>query len=304
METLTQCKFCNSSSTKALWRVWEQHETIKLDGHNNYLTGYSWAALRTNFYVGRLSFDAGLSSNKVSDYIFVTHGHSDHTASLYFHTLQESHQIIYVPIEIEESIKIMLSATFNVSNYDIQFDPNAVSYTVVGVRPGDVLEIKHNGIKHNVHVYENYHTVPCRSYGVQEIKRTLKSEYKIYVEEHRAKELGELRKAGIQLEEFVSIPRFVYVGDTNEDVFTMNPELFDYADIIVECTFLEDEDIEQADKTKHCHWSRLKHIIRSHPDNNFILYHFSCRYTVQEIDSFFRVDGPNYFQNCHIWTNP
>ena len=66
---------------------------------------------------------------------------------------------------------------------------------------------------------------------------------------------------------------------------------------------LEDDDIEQSNKTKHCHWSRLKHIVSSHPNNNFILYHFSTRYTVREIELFFQVDGPNYLPNCHIWLN-
>jgi len=124
------------------------------------LTGYSWAALRTNFHVGRLTFDAGLSSNKVSDYIFITHGHSDHTASLYFHTLQECNQIIYVPYEIEKLIKSMLLSTFELSNYNIKFDESTAKYTVVPVKPGDVLEIMHNGIKHNVIVYDNCHSVP------------------------------------------------------------------------------------------------------------------------------------------------
>ena len=88
----------------------------------------------------------------------------------------------------------------------------------------------------------------------------------------------------------------MYIGDTNELVFSINPELFEYKDIIVECTFLEEDDlgifiiitnviiiiiivtIAQADKTKHCHWLRLREIIKSHPSNNFILYHFSTRY--------------------------
>ena len=303
METLNQCKFCSNSSTKTLWKVWEQHDALKLDGPNNFLTGYSWAALRTNFNVGRLMFDAGLSSNKTSDYIFLTHGHSDHSASLYFHTLAENHQTIYCPYEIEESIQMLLKTTFSVCNYNIEFDPTELKYTVVGVKAGDILEIKHNGINHQIHVYDNRHSVPCRSFGVKEEKKVMKSEYRTYIEESREKELGELRRAGCQIEELKYIPRFVYVGDTNEDVFTINPELFEYKDIIIECTFLEDDDIDRAAKKLHCHWSKLRKIIRNHSNNNFILYHFSTRYKLEDIEKFFRIDGPNYEPNIHVWTN-
>jgi ribonuclease Z len=247
-------------------------------------------------------FDAGLSSNKSGEYIFITHGHSDHTASLYFHTLSENHQTIYCPFEIEQSIKALLATTFRVCNYNIQYDQTEVKYTVVGVKAGDILEIKHNGINHRVHVYDNHHSVPCRSFGVQEQKKILKTEYRTYIDS-RKKELGDLRRAGIQIEEYVYIPRFVYVGDTTEDVFANNPELFEYKDIIIECTFIEDDDIERAAEKKHCHWSLLRQIIRNHPNNNFILYHFSTRYTVNDIETFFRKDGANYEPNIHIWTN-
>ena len=192
METINQCHLCNSN-TKLLWKLWEQHEAYKLDGEHNYLTGYSWAALRTNFNVSKLMFDAGLSSNKCSDYIFLTHGHSDHSASLYFHTLSENHQTIYVPYEIEELTNSLLSTTFRLSNIDIPFDESQAKYEVIGVRPADVLNIKHNGKNHRVIVYDNSHTVPCRSYGIQEEKKELKDEYKILIKENRARELGELR---------------------------------------------------------------------------------------------------------------
>ena len=192
METINQCYLCKSS-TKLLWKLWEENSAVKLDGDHNWLTGYSWAALRTNFNVGRLMFDAGLSSNKCSDYIFLTHGHSDHSASLYFHTLSENHQIIYVPYEIKELTDSLLINTFRLSNYNVPFDEAEASYEVIGVKPGDVLNIKHNGRNHNVIVYDNHHSVPCRSYGIQEEKKELKEEFKIFIKENRARELGELR---------------------------------------------------------------------------------------------------------------
>ena len=101
MDDLNICLPLNDSQTnKYLWTIWNQHPNFSLDGQNNILKGWSWAALRTNFVVSKLMFDAGLSSPINSDYIFLTHGHSDHSASLYFHTLGNTQlgkkRIIYV----------------------------------------------------------------------------------------------------------------------------------------------------------------------------------------------------------------
>lgn len=101
MQNLKICtNLFDSEVTKHLWSIWDQHPKFALEGPNNILRGYSWAALRTNFVVSKLMFDAGLSSPVNSDYVFLTHGHSDHSASLYFHTLGQMQngkkRIIYV----------------------------------------------------------------------------------------------------------------------------------------------------------------------------------------------------------------
>lgn len=56
---------------------------------------------------------------------------------------------------------------------------------------------------------------------------------------------------------------------------------------MVECTFLLDEDISNAEKTKHIHWINLRPIIVEHPENIFILYHFSKRYNGEVVRDFF-----------------
>ena len=110
------------------------------------------------------------------------------------------------------------------------------------------------GKPYKVHVYDNDHSVPCRSFGFCEFIKSLKDEYRSL----EGKKLGELRRSGVQLENFSYKPRFIYIGDTNERVFEMNPEIFEYKSIIVECTFLYEDDIEQAKVTKHCHWKCLR----------------------------------------------
>lgn len=283
------------SNTKFLWQIWNQHPKFLLPGNNNYLQGYSWAALRTNFIVGKVMLDAGLSASTNVDYIFLTHGHSDHSASLYFHLFLPNKKI-FVPEKIKTVVERFLLSHFEISMPEGEFDTNRASYEVIGVKSGDQIEIMNNGSKYRVTVFENDHSVPCMSFGFEENKKSLKSEFKGL----DGKELAALRKQGYTLDDFAWVPRYIYIGDTTELVFDMNPKIFSYEAIIVECTFLYDDDLSQASETKHCHWRTLRPIIEAHPLNTFILYHFSTRYKEEEIVTFFR---ENSLPNIHPWTH-
>ena len=93
-----------SNKINPLWKIWDEslkisydkendsikinsNELYKLEGTEYTLKGFSIAALRTNFIIKELNImlDAGLSVNMIPDYIFITHCHSDHCASLPFH---------------------------------------------------------------------------------------------------------------------------------------------------------------------------------------------------------------------------
>lgn len=201
-------------------------------------------------------------------------------------------------MEIKDKVDRYLISSFelcNLQNFKLEDAP----YISIGVLPNDSFEILHNGKKHKVVVYDNDHSVPCRSYGINELVKSLKSEYRGL----EGKELANLRKSGVEIENFNWVERFIYVGDTTESFFTINPSVFEYKSIIIECTFLEDCDVEQAVTTKHCHWKKLKPIIVSHPSVIFILYHFSCRYSPEYIKNFFSKEGENYLENIHIWTH-
>merc|ERR1711972_256391 len=68
--------------------------------------------------------------------------------------------------------------------------------------------------------------------------------------------------------------------------------LFECSTIIVECSFVavgmdEAEEQHQAMSRGHVAWSQLKPIVEAHPDIEFILVHFSERYTDDELRRFF-----------------
>lgn len=51
---LITCQLCNSSNTNYIWNVWNQKQ-YKLKKNTLTLTGFSVAALRTNFYIKELN---------------------------------------------------------------------------------------------------------------------------------------------------------------------------------------------------------------------------------------------------------
>lgn len=184
-------------SIAKLRQVWEQHPKFKLPGNNNILQGYSWAALRTNFIVGKVSLDAGLSTSINVDYIFLTHGHSDHSASLFFHLFIPNKKI-YVPEQIKSTVERFLISHMEISMPGTEFDQVKAGYEVIGVKAGDQIEILNNGMKNRVTAFENDHSVPCISFGFEEHSKALKEEYKGLT----GSELGALRKQGCEIENF------------------------------------------------------------------------------------------------------
>lgn len=56
---------------------------------------------------------------------------------------------------------------------------------------------------------------------------------------------------------------------------------------MIECTFINYEDEDRAELTKHMHWNHLVKSIMTHLEITFILYHFSGKYKMEEIEKLF-----------------
>ena len=76
---------------------------------------------------------------------------------------------------------------------------------------------------------------------------------------------------------------FAYLTNSTTSIFK-NEEFFEYKYIFTECTFLDDVDCCDF---KHTCWKDLEPIIKLHPNNMFLLIHFSMRYSEDIIKSFF-----------------
>tara|TARA_B110000908_G_C10186032_1_gene418038 strand:+ start:153 stop:650 length:498 start_codon:yes stop_codon:yes gene_type:complete len=165
---------------------------------------------------------------------------------------------------------------------------------VIGARPGMEIDLNKDGFF--ARVYDLHHNVPTRGYGICQKRKKLNPVYHGLL----GKELKALKDTGVDINEYVTYKMVAYVLDTTIECFDTNPELLDYKNVVVECTFFMDEPVDVTEK--HIHWCNLKQVVKSNPDVQFILVHFSMRYTWDEIISFFeeqKKDVPNII----VWAN-
>jgi len=298
----------SESNSNYVWDIWNLKSPVNIPGTQWTIKGYSIAALRTNFYIKELEImlDGGLSSPYCMSHIFITHGHSDHTANLPFHIYNKKENTkikVFAPKEIALNVRNFIETTYILSS-DVDFAGLNIKnedlylykyYDLIPVSPGDYLEMTLKNKNYTIEIIKCHHSVPCVGYGIIEKRQKLKDEYKTLT----GKEIGELRKKGKNLYNQVEYPYLCYLGDTSKEIFKES-SIKKYQTIMIECTFIYDDDLGQADKTFHLHWKYLEEYIRDNPDKTFILYHFSQRYSTKELNEFFE---KLQFRNVIPWIN-
>lgn len=298
----------DESDSNPIWSVWNLREAFQIPDTQLTIKGFSIAALRTNFMIKELNvmLDGGLSSPFGVDHIFITHGHADHTASLPFHIYnkKENSKIqIYFPSQISDYIKdfiesaYVLSSDCDIKTLDIKREDLYLYkfYSGNSVNPNDNFEITIKNKKYTIEVVKCYHSVPCVGYGFIEKRQKLKEEYKTLT----GKEIGELRKKGENIYFEQQYPFLLFLGDTSKEILK-DENIKKYRTIMIECTFLLEDDYSQAEKTFHIHWKDLEVYIRDNPNITFVLYHFSQRYKKKELIEFFsRIDLKNIVPWIH-----
>jgi len=254
------------------------------------LRGYSRAGKATGFYVPELNWylDAGYADvtreNPRPDIIFITHGHADHSFLLPYLWLSEQPTIVYVPEQLVKYIRQYATSAAQLNNTqdDIRESDPSQSLVVNGVIHEQSFFLKG---KREIQItcVQCYHKVPSIGYCFSEIKQKLKEEYKNLA----PKEIGQLKRQGVEISTSVITPAFVFLGDTTIDVFENHPVLFKYPAIIVECTLLMEDRIEVATEGGHMHWKQLQKYVVENPQTTFVLIHFSVRYKSIKILEFF-----------------
>jgi ribonuclease Z len=276
--------------------------TIPLVGTPYEISGESIAARNTAIYVKGLNIllDCGKLTEQRPSYIFITHSHADHIKDLPVMLLDtpKGNVNVVVPRPELKHIKDYVESFFKMTKYSDNFDK--INWNLIDVSiPKDIdgpyfmseTPIVINKKNFKIELFKCTHTIPTTGYGFIELRSKLKQEYVGLTQI----ELENLKKEGIDITNIIEVPLFCYLGDTTHHVFytdvkcnLYNEHLEKYKNIITECTFIDESDIKTAKDKKHMHWKYLSKYIIDHPDINFILCHFSMKYTLKKIKLFFQ----------------
>ncbi|MEV4166336.1 MBL fold metallo-hydrolase [Nonomuraea dietziae] len=292
------------------WKTW------RIPGTELTLTGYSRANDKTFFHIPELrcSLDAGLCEGRRVDTVFLTHTHHDHSKDLDYLAANPSGTDIYLPTASVPYVESYIRASAEL-NHGAGFDPAlAANHRLHGVERDDEFSFGRQG--HHVRVVECEHKVPCVGYAFSQRSKTLRPESEqlrqSLVQQGRGGEFGRVmarkRQEGIDVDVAIRRPLFAFLGDTHVSVFERNPWLFDYPVIITECTFLEDTELERANRVGHTVWSQLRPWVEAHPRTLFVLIHFSLRYSDRQVLTFFRQQweqaDTSRPDNVLLWVHP
>lgn len=280
------------------------------------ISGYSKCAKRTGFYVNGLNIllDAGPQCSKKLDHIFITHTHCDHIAELPLTVLhnQNISTIIYCPEHATQYIENYIQALFDantmikkIKNNQIfdtdtmdsntttelksiqsmtPVDPKKLKLTIVPISNNrNTLRIIANNQKLEVETVGADHSIDTVVYGFSTIKNKLNPIY----DGLNGQKIKEMKDSGINVTIEIIEKKFCFVLDTSSNILESHPFLLEYPVIIIECTFLYDDEVITATNKKHIHWLQLKPYVISHPKIQFILAHFSQKYKMNDIKQFF-----------------
>lgn len=270
------------------------------------LKGCSVGAYKTAFYIPELGImlDCGERMQELPDIIFLTHLHTDHChdSPIMLQEAGRCEQGKVIKFIMHQAAKgpfdAFIRATLGLvgGNHDDD-DDDAADYEVQTVLPDTQLALKIKNRDWIIDVVKCFHTPDCVGYGFTEVRQKLKKEYA----ECTNQEIITLKKAGTNITESIQYSQFVFLGDTRITVFEKSPIVFKFPTIIVECNFILEEDISLAKKTKHICWHELKPIIKEHPNNTFVLIHFSRKHTVTELNELFTREIKNGLTNIVPW---
>lgn len=259
---------------------------------NYSLYGYSRSRDKTFFFIPqlRICLDAGHCCGRQTEYVFVTHSHSDHAYDLGYMARRSKGSVICCPTESVSYIDNYIRAGISLNACMPLEEELLPAYRLKGVSGGDSFTFHcEKSAEYACRVVQCSHAVPCVGYGFSEVRSKLKEEYKNLP----GKDIGQLKRQGVEITERRDKHLFFYMGDTSIEVYERDPWVFDYPVIITECTFISDEPdiLFRCKRDGHISWAQLLPYVLEHPEVTFVLIHFSLRYSEQEILQFFESEA-------------
>ncbi len=269
------------------YNFWDKEYTID----SNYkLKGFSRGSLRTGFilFPHKIFLDAGVPSPIKPNMILITHSHQDHIDSLYTHLIDNKKIEVITNINLLPLLQNYLDACKSINCMEKKKFNNWIPKPII-----KQTRVTVNSTKMLIEAVSLDHEVECFGYGISEVRTKLKDEFKGKTQE----ELNELAKTNELSAEYL-YPILFFCGDMGYTSLDSLP--YDKFNLfVIECTFLFDEHIKEAEEKLHLHIKHLVPIVEKYSNINFIFIHFSCRYYKSEIKEY--IKKYDYLKNVTFW---
>ena len=270
------------------------------------VNGFSISGLATYFQFPELDFAVDMGECPLSatsiNHVFLTHAHGDHARCLMrHHSLRkmmgvERDSVYYLPQEIADGAKqwIRAEALFEgVPEAKFRYPE------ICPVESGKRIPLKYR--KDLVlEPFEVKHSVPAMGATLYLHKRKLK-------QEHLGKtpaEIIELRKNNVEITREVFEPLVSFLGDCLGESLLQNTGVFQSKVLILECTFLDDEDEPMSHKKGHTHLQQIMKALEKNRGNiaceRIILTHFSMKYSEKHIRDMLEKNIPDDFKDIVV----
>lgn len=223
--------------------------------------------------------------------VFLSHGHLDHALGIPYVLSQRSlHRSVdtrvFCPVETAEPLRDLIAAAE-------RLERAAYRYELVPLAPGDRVEV---GRDLSMEAFATDHVVPSLGYHLWRAKRRLAPAFAGFP----AEELIALRQQGIETGEVVEEIWLSYCGDTGPAVFDREPRLFGSRVLMLECTFLGDEQKDKGRLFKHLHLEDIAARASELRNEAIVLHHLSRRYKVEDLRAEIERRLPELAPRVHV----
>ena len=241
-------------------------EGVSIAGHESF---YKVPAFRCLLEFGRAPDDVlGYGT------VCLTHGHLDHAAGLAHHASRRRltglpPARVFAPEEAAPDLEAWLAISERLENvgYGVHVTPAV---------PGRQVDLRNDL---SVTFLPGRHRVPTVGYLFSEVRKKLVDELIGRPED----EIVALRIRGAEVTRREEIPLLAYPGDCSPEIFEAAPELFHARVLLVECSFLGEDDRDRARKYDHIHLDDIVERASLFQNEAIVLTHFSMRYRPEEI---------------------
>lgn len=250
------------------------------------LIGNSVGGVGTSFVCPQfdvcLDLAQGLPFAFSASHFLVTHAHTDHASGLPYILSQRALMRlplakVYVPAAARPGLLTILEAWQ-------ELEKHSYSFELIGVEPDQEYPL---GNKQFFRVFPTVHRVPSNGYALMQRKKKLKAEF----QQLSGREIVELRRQGIEINEEYGETILSFTGDTQIEFLDLSPWVKQSQILVMEVTYFDhSKTVAHAREWGHIHWFELRERLSELSCEKLVLIHLSARYSVKEVEQIIKRD--------------